>query len=563
MNPAATTTASAARQWLRDLARPVRRSITLAVLAGVLVGVATIAQAAAMAGLVSHTVAMGVPLREAAWPLIILFSAIGIRASSQWLQDRAARNVSDRVRAHVRDQILAAWGAAGPAGLGQQSRAGLTTALIEQVDALHGYYARFLPQLLVAGGVPLLVLLVVLSHDWLAALFLLLSAPLIPLFMALVGMGAEKLNAAHFALVQRLAGHFIDRIRGLTTLQLFGQAGTAARQVYSAADEYRRLNMRTLRVAFLSTAVLEFFSSVAIAVIAIYIGFGLLGYIDFGPSTELTLFSGLFILLLAPEFFQPLRLLAQHYHDRAAAIGAATHLAPLVSGHPAAAAATPERAETPFAQAPAIEITNLSYRFADGPLLLDTVSLRLEPGTWVNIQGPSGSGKSTLLHLAAGFLTPGSGSIRVAGHIAGRVPIGWLDQSPYLFHGSWADNLRLNCPGASDAELHRTLDQVGLSSRLDASGDGLATIIGERGFGLSGGEARRLALARLLLQGHRLILLDEPTAGLDRVNEQAVLDALDRLRHTGIALLTVSHHDAPARRAAVAMTLENGTLYEV
>ncbi len=538
-----------------------RRPLALAVGSGVVVGLATIAQAAAMAALVSHVIVAGSPIRSATLLVLTLILAIGVRTGAQWLQDQAARRASDQVRSAVRERILSTWASAGPAGLGHQNRAGLTTALLEQTDALHGYVARFVPQLMVALIVPLLILLVVLAYDWLAALFLLLSAPLIPLFMALVGMGAEKLNIAHFSLVQRLAGHFIDRIRGLTTLQLFGQEKAATRQVYSAADEYRRLNMRTLRVAFLSTAVLEFFSSVAIAVIAIYIGFGLLGYIDFGPSVELTLFSGLFILILAPEFFQPLRLLAQHYHDRAAAIGAATHLAALLEPGHGGITTPPERKKVPLATAPAMSLADVTYRFPDGATLFEGINLRLEPGTWANIRGPSGSGKSTLLHLTAGFLQPVQGAIAVGGYPPGQVPVGWLDQSPYLRQGTWAENLRLHCPGASDSELLQALDDVGLTARMSASGQGLDAVIGERGYGLSGGEARRLALARLLLQGHHLILLDEPTAGLDSTSEQAVLDALDRLRRAGIALMTVSHHTAPAQRADLAFTLENGRLY--
>ncbi|MCP1367982.1 ATP-binding cassette domain-containing protein, partial [Halomonas sp. BBD48] len=351
---------------------------------------------------------------------------------------------------------------------------------------------------------PLIILCVVLWLDWLAALFLLLAAPLIPLFMALVGMGAERLNREQFLAVTRLAGHFLDRVRGVTTLQLFNRTERSVDEVFTAADDYRQRSMRTLRIAFLSSAVLEFFASVAIAVVAIYIGFGLLGYISFGPADELTLFSGLFVLLLAPEFFQPLRTLSQHYHDRAAPLGAADALVKLPK-RPAPAEPVPAEVSETEGQASGsrVDLENVVVSYPERGRVLGPLDLVIEPGECLAVTGPSGTGKSTLLHLLGGFVTPAEGSYEVSP----AAPIAWMDQRPWLVKGSLADNLRLAAPDADEARLYDAVRQAGLGALIDTLPDGLDTSLGERGLGLSGGQAQRLALARVFLSQAPLVLL--------------------------------------------------------
>ncbi|MCP1360618.1 ABC transporter transmembrane domain-containing protein, partial [Halomonas sp. BBD45] len=314
------------RGWLRHQATRVRVLLAQVVALGVVVGCLTIVQMGLLAWIVSRLTIEGIPADELIWPFMGLALVVVLRALAQWGQESAGNEAGVRVRSRLRAELLDHLAALGPQRLSDQHSAGLGGQVVEQVEALDGYFSRFLPQLRLAVVLPLIILCVVLWLDWLAALFLLLAAPLIPLFMALVGMGAERLNREQFLAVTRLAGHFLDRVRGVTTLQLFNRTERSVDEVFTAADDYRQRSMRTLRIAFLSSAVLEFFASVAIAVVAIYIGFGLLGYISFGPADELTLFSGLFVLLLAPEFFQPLRTLSQHYHDRAAALGAADAL---------------------------------------------------------------------------------------------------------------------------------------------------------------------------------------------------------------------------------------------
>lgn len=535
--------------------------MTRAVVAGTVVGVATLVQMGVLAWIVHQAVIEGSSLSAVSIWLVPLVSAILVRGYAQGRQGHYAARASHTIRAQVRHGLLANWAQRGPVQLKQDSPAELASEWLDQVEALHGYYAHFLPQMMLCVIVPLIVLVVVGTMDWLAALLLFLSAPLIPLFMALVGMGAEKLNQQHFEMIGWLSGQFLDKIRGLTTLQLFDAGDHAARSLERSSDQYRKITMKTLKVAFLSSAVLEFFSSVAIAVVAMYIGFGLLGYISFGPADQLSLFSGLFILMLAPEFFQPLRQLAQHYHDRAAALGAAELLIrrledtaePKPSGHPSPAATSPDHPDR-------VLLESVSVRYQpDQPILTD-VSLTLNKGQCLALTGPSGGGKTTLLNLMAGFLAPDSGSLSVFSTKPGSMPFGWLGQSPFLLHGSWADNLRLVAPNASDKDVTQALHAVGLDRLLAQRQDGINSLVTEQGKGLSGGQARRLALARIFVADFELILLDEPTAGLDATNQQFLVNALGQLKLKGKTLVIATHHPSLLTLADQVMTVENGRI---
>lgn len=529
-------------KWLAELARGNRTWVRLTVAAGTVAGVATVAQMVMLARIVHLGVIDKTPVAELTPLFLGLILAIIIRAVGQGFQTRFAARCSEQVRRDVRRQIHRHWQAAGPLELSRLSAGTLAREWIDHVEALHGYFSRYRPQMTLAILVPLLILALVFWLDWLAAIFLVLSAPLIPLFMALVGMGAEKLNQQHFETISRLSGQFLDKVRGLTTLQLFGQTAGAAELIHQRSDYYRRITMKTLRVAFLSSAVLEFFASVAIAVIAIYIGFGLLGYINYGPADELTLFSGLLILLLAPEFFQPLRTLSQHYHDRAAAMGAGAEIlarlqAPVVSHppHPSGAAELTNDV---------IELNSVSKTFRPDHRVLHNVSLSIQKGEVIALTGPSGGGKSTLLHLLAGFVAPEEGNIRVFGQPPGSFRFGWLGQKGFLIQGTWADNLRLTTPDASDVAIITALRNVGLGPLLDSRQDGIHSVVSEDGQGLSGGQARRLSLARIFLADYDLILLDEPTAGLDADSEVLVLEALHKMAMAGKTLIFSTHHQA-------------------
>ncbi|OEY67618.1 thiol reductant ABC exporter subunit CydD [Marinobacter sp. X15-166B] len=547
-----------ARQWLRALASGNRFLVVSTVGAGLVAALATIAQM----GILAHLVHQGVIARQPVSTLSPWFGglvgAIALRALAQGIQAQLAAHSSHAIRARVRRQLLTAWHHQGPIKLKASSAAELASEWLDQVDALHGYFARFLPQMWLSLLVPLLVLLVVASLDWLAALFLLLSAPLIPVFMALVGMGAEQVNQRHFETLGRLAGQFLDKVRGLTTLNLFGGIPVATEALRTQSDAYRRITMKTLKIAFLSSAVLEFFSSVAIAIVAMYVGFGLLGYIRIGPSENLTLFSGLYVLLLAPEFFQPLRLLSQHYHDRAAALGAAQLLGNRTgSAQAVSPPATQSSTSTLDAAVNVLVLDRVSVGFATRPAVLTDVSMGIRRGESVALTGPSGSGKSTLLHLMAGFLPPDSG--RVSG--VNQQPFGWLGQSPFVVQGTWAENLRLVAPQANDATLFDALARVGLAPLVKARSAGIHSPVTESGGGLSGGQARRLSLARIFLGDFDLVLLDEPTAGLDAGSESVVITALQELHAAGKTLVFSTHHPQLLALADRVIDVREGQLH--
>ncbi|MGO1233872.1 MAG: thiol reductant ABC exporter subunit CydD [Marinobacter sp.] len=530
------------RQWLSGLARDSQRWTRATVLAGTVAGLATIVQMVLLAWIVHQGVIENQPVASFTPWFIGLLAALLVRALAQGLQTRFAARTSEQVREQARQQLNRQWQASGPVALADASAASLTREWLDHVEALHGYFARFLPQMTLSVVIPLLILVLVFWLDWLAGILLLLSAPLIPLFMALVGMGAEKVNQQHFEIVSRLSGQFLDKIRGLTTLQLFGQTASASDTLRRRSDQYRKITMKTLKVAFLSSAVLEFFSSVAIAVIAIYIGFGLLGYIEYGPSPDLTLFSGLLILLLAPEFFQPLRTLSQYYHDRASAMGAAAEILERLQ-QPAEYRQT--STESPdSAERDVISLQSVTIRHGDGPAVIENLDLTIQSGDIVALTGATGSGKSSLLHLMAGFIKPESGSVAVFGDPAGVTPFGWLGQKGFWIQGSWADNLRLTTPEASDAAIEHALQQVGLGSLVASREQGIYSTVSEGGLGLSGGQARRLSLARIFLADYDLILLDEPTAGLDEDSEQHIIEALRKLCEQGRTLVFSTHHSA-------------------
>ncbi len=559
-----------AASWLRAQAAGSQKLVTRTIAAGVLTGLFTILQM----GLLAWIIHAAVILDESAISLLPFFASLVLaitgRAIAQGFQAQFAARCSHVIRQNIRAGLMARWQELGPVRLLDTSAGTLAREWVEHVEALHGYFARFMPQQVLCIAVPLMIVVVVAWLDWLAAIFLIVSAPLIPLFMALVGMGAEKLNQDHFELIGRLSGQFLDRIRGLTTLQLFGQTQAAADTIHARSHQYRRVTMKMLKVAFLSSAVLEFFSSVAIAVIAMYIGFGLLGYLSFGPAPELTLFSGLFVLLLAPEFFQPLRLLSQHYHDRASALGASEEILQRLKSGPESvedgtAREAPSAEPTTTAHAGADErivVHAASVAFPNGRVGLDAISLVINRGESIALTGPSGGGKSTLLHLLAGFITPSEGIVRVFGQAAGERSLGWLGQTAFMVQGSWADNLRVTCPEATDRAIESALTSAGLGELLISRAQGIDSQVSEAGGGLSGGQARRLGLARLFLADVDLVLLDEPTAALDAESERFVLASLQSLSAQGETLVFATHHPSLLGLASRVVRIDGGRIHD-
>ena len=456
-------------------------------------------------------------------PLTIMLVLV-LRVGCLYLQERLAQTASLRIKRQLRQQLLTHWQTA-PYAQFQGAASQYASHYLEDIDALEGYYARYWPQQQLMLLTPLCIFLAIAMVNWLVAALLLLSAPLIPLFMSLIGMGAEHINQRHLLQRQRLAGHFLDRLKKLALIQRLGAATAVQQEVAERSDHYRQLIMKTLKVAFLSSAVLEFFSSVAIAAVAIYIGFSLFGAISFGPAASLTLSSGLFILALAPEFFQPLRQFAQSYHDKAAALAAANQLAAQLS-----VAAQPNAA---------FGLEQLQLRTAEGAPLHLASALQVQKGQALVISGPSGVGKSTLLKTLAGLLPDAAGLYPLTPTQQPALSRFYMAQRPWLVNGSLRTNLQLLSGPVSDQALLAALQQVGLT-RFGDTAAALDRPLTERGEGLSGGQLQRLALARAFLVPYDILYLDEPTASLDASSRQQVIAALSALKpHT--ILVIVSH----------------------
>lgn len=547
-------------QWLRTWQQRHRRWLALSAASTLVAALATIA----LAGLVAwaaHGTLFAIDLPYLPGILLTGLVLLALRYAAQALRDLAGHHLAFAVKQQLRADLLHQARRVGPARLAGQTTAGAWAEQFQtRVDDLTGYYARYLPARQAVILTPLTILFAALWLDWLAALLLVLAAPLIPVFMAIVGMGAEQIHRRQQEEETRLAGHFLDRIRTLDWLRRARAIAATEAEVVERSQQQRRLTMRTLRVAFLSSAIMEFFSAVAIGMVAIYIGFALFGAIDYGPAGDITLFTGLFILLLAPEYFLPLRQFAQSYHDRAGALAAAESLAPVLASStgpevPAETAALPGAdATAPWLQ---LEGVTVHYPGQRTPVLKD-LDLAIHAGAHLALTGASGSGKSTLLAVCAGFLTPATGTVRrhpQARHFA------WIDQDAHLFHGSLRDNLQLARQATIvDAEMAAALEQAGLPLDAPELPDGLDTAIGEARYGLSGGQAQRVAVARALLSGHRLWLLDEPTSALDPDTEQALLGTLFQLAEArGLTLVIASHHAAIHQRCPQRLELAPAT----
>ncbi|WP_051340888.1 thiol reductant ABC exporter subunit CydD [Azospirillum halopraeferens] len=520
-------------------------------------GALLIVQAWLFAGLLDGVVFGAAPPPAA--HLFAVLPVLAARAGALWMAGVLAADVAIAVKGEVRRRLVEALRRSPPGGARPEGGrfAGL---MVDGVEALEPFVARYLPAMVQAAMLPLAILAVVLPLDWLSALVFAVTAPLIPVFMILIGRGAERLNRAQWATLARLSAYLLDAVRALPTLRLFGAVAREGERVAAAAERYRRDTMRVLRVAFLSALALEFLATVSIALVAVFIGFRLLW-------GEMAYERALFILLLAPEFYLPLRTLGAQYHARMEALGAADQMAPLLEtpetpGMPAPA--DPASAPVPAGAArgaPRVTVDAVRFGHTPGRPLLDGLSFTLEPGTLTALVGASGAGKSTVMALLRGRLAPWSGDLRIDGVPPGAAPLrpAWIPQAPHLFAGTIADTIRAGAPGAPDEAVRAAARRARAAPFIERLPDGYATRIGERGAGLSGGEVRCLALARAFLMDAPLVLLDEPSASLDPDSEEALVAALEDLRRDR-TILIVAHRLTTVRTADRILVLDAGRI---
>lgn len=466
------------------------------------------------------------------------------RPALQYWREQLSLQASQHIRSKLRVQLLTKLADAGPAKNQYGNDGSLSSKLLEQVDALDGFISRYYVQRYLVLITPLLLVAATFVYSPLAAVILLITAPLVPLFMILLGNAAAAASQRQLQQLSRMSGRFLDLVRGMATLQQLQATERAGQSVANAAGRYRDSSMSVLKLAFLSSAVLEFFSALAIALLALYLGLGLLGILPWAKEVIPVPYQGaLFILLLAPEFYAPLRQLGSDYHAKAQAEAAIDGLSPILQRQ---AWQHPGTQQLTLNSAPDIELQQLHILTAGQRQRLAPVSLSINSGGRIALQGPSGCGKSSLLHALLGFV-PYQGDILINRHPLTRLErnhwqqqLGYMAQYSSIAAASIAANLRLAAPDATDQQLITALQQVELWPLIQQLPLGLNTVLGERGRGLSGGQLQRLALAQLLLRDAKVWLLDEPTAHLDGATAYRLHQLIGTLSR-GKTLIIVSH----------------------
>ncbi|WP_299490150.1 cysteine/glutathione ABC transporter permease/ATP-binding protein CydD [uncultured Shewanella sp.] len=568
--------------WLKSYKKASGHYLSLSVMLGALTGVALVIQAWLLATCLHGLIILNMPKAAFTEEFIALIVVIIIRAILAYARERVSFMAGLRLRQHIREAVLEKLSTLGPVFIKGKPAGSWATLVLEQVEDLHDFYAKYLPQMMLSGFIPLIILVIVFPMNWAAGLVLALTAPLIPMFMILVGMGAADANRKNFTALSRLSGHFMDRLKGLSTIKLFYRGEAEAKAIEKASNEFRERTMSVLRMAFLSSAVLEFFTAVSIAVLAVYFGFSYLGHLNFGSyGAPITLFTGFFVLILAPEFFQPLRDLGTHYHAKAQAIGAAEALQDLLSYEeqrpasqmlslskrltfPADSAQVTSGTINEFVDIKVIDLVVMSF---DGQTLLGPISFELKAREHIAIVGPSGAGKTSLLNALMGFL-PFTGEIFINGISISdsdtddwRRKLTWLGQEPQLFHGTIRENVAMANPNLRDEEVISLLTEAKVMDFVESLDLGINHPIGEQSSGVSVGQAQRIALARAFAHKADVYLFDEPTASLDSQSEQAVVMSLSEAMKSKTSIM-VTHRLEQLKDKNRILVLDKGKLVQ-
>jgi ATP-binding cassette subfamily C protein CydCD len=537
---------------LLQYARATRTFLFASVGLGALSALLIVSQAWLLADVVASAFSNGRSLAQLQTPLIALLCVVAARALVAWAAELAAGRCSARAKSQLRGALLERVAELGVDSSRRERTGELAVLATRGVDALDGYFSLYLPQLLLAAIVPLVVLAAVVWKDWISAAIIAFTIPLIPLFMALVGASTREHMDRQLRTLQRLAGHFLDVVAGLPTLKVFGRAKAQAASIREISERYRDTTLSTLRITFLSSLILELVATFSVALVAVAIGLRLMG-------GELGLRTALFALVLAPEAYLPLRRLGANYHASAEGMAAAEQVFAVLEKPMPARGTIREVPDMALADI-SVEGLCVTYPGRSEPAL-DELSLSIEAGEVLALAGPSGCGKSTLLSVLLGLTAPERGTVSVGDlELADLDPaawhsqLAWVPQRPHLFAASIAENVRLGRRDASSEQVWEAVRAAGLEDVVAGLREGLDTVLGERGAELSAGERQRVALARAFLRDSPLLLLDEPTANLDGQTEHEVLEAVRRLSH-GRTVVLVAHRPALLGLADRVLTL--------
>jgi ATP-binding cassette subfamily C protein CydD len=537
-------------------ARPVRSMLAADAALGLVAALLVIAQAVLIARVAAEAFG-GASLGDVAVPLALLVAAVVGRAASAWGFEVVGRRAATSVQSQLRTELVEKRLRSRPAALDGAESAELATIAVSGVDALETTFARYIPQVVLAAVVPVAVLAVVASIDLVSAGVMLLTLPLVPVFMWLVGRHTERRARERWHALSFLAGHFLDVVRGLPTLRAFNRGEPQVERISEVGDRYRRATMGTLRIAFLSGAVLELMATLGIALVAVTVGVRL---VSGGMAFE----AALTVLVLSPELYLPLRNLAAQFHAGADGLAVASRLLDLVeASEPLARAGG--LAPSPSEAAVRLEGVSFSYPGRPGNVL-SSLDLELRPGETVALVGSSGAGKSTVASLLLLLAQPSSGRVTAGGVDLAecdpetwRAHLAWVPQCPTLFQGTVAKNIALGDPAAGEARIRAAAELAGADEFIRRLPDGFGTIVGDGGRALSSGVRRRIAIARAFLRDAPLVILDEPTANLDREGGEVVGSALARLGQ-GRTVLLIAHDDEMVRHADRTVRLVGGRI---
>ena len=528
------------QKWLREQQKTVKKYLLLNVFFGAISALFMMGQMALIALMLHKIIIEHQTASQFIAEIGLLFGSFTARAVLIWLREQMGFKAGKTLRLHLRQQIIQKLLAVGPMSLQQKPTGSWANLMLEQVENLHNFYARYLPQQFLSLIVPILILCVVFPINWVAGLILFSTLPLLPIFMALAGIKAVEANQRNIGVLSRMSGQFLDKLRGLETIRLFGQAEKQTEQIYQSTEEFRLSTMDVLKMAFLSSAVLEFFTAISIAVMAVYFGFTFLGELDFGGyGVAVGLFTGFFCLMLAPEFYQPLRELGVFYHDKAAAIAAADNIEAFLNEE----VLSHQVSQKDFQNQPlVIQAKDCVVLSVQGKCLTQPLNFEICEKQHIALVGQSGAGKSSLMNMLLGFL-PYEGSVTINGVdlrelnlSQWRAKLAWVGQNPQLIRGSLKENLLLGHREVSEQSLEQALSRSKADEFVYRLG--LEHQVQDSNAGISGGQAQRIAIARALLRDYELLMLDEPTASLDLQSEQQVLEALQHLsqQHTTLMI---------------------------